>query len=529
MPQTTEAQIRSRARNLEIGVCYINSNWEEIREATILISRRHKQGGTTFGIFLIDLAMKGLKDTFYNFNMLPEEYNDFLTDYLSKTDHNEAEYALVHNIIYGAIEFGDENEYMPHKDFAVSQYILEEDTDEIPLMEIGFGLEGEPTLFEDSDIDITDMGHSGYMEELYRPSEIHPDEEKIAHQFPGNETPDQAVWKEFYGLCDELFVLKPWKHLFETDIFGVRLPESGGDYFVSVMGSNEQTYALAFYEGKRSVMEFWNLQQDMLELPPESILLISQIMLAWNDRIDVDPKQYKLIKSLNLSYRGKNAWPVILQTIPGYVPFTPSNKTMKKVNIILTQSHDVLRRELQKGNVIDKDQQDQLEYLFRIPRKNKGQLTWHDQLERFKDKNAGRFSMDFPRKITKEFNQLPVAWDHLEVNFNLLPFPIPEENTEGIFPFILMGVDPNDDFIALMHTMTAKPDFDTMIMSINVSFMTKFIELGQRPAKVSMKDLNLFSTLEFLKKHTPVKANLEIRLPAHQKAFESLLNNLENK
>ncbi len=157
LPQSTEAMIRTRARNLEIGKCYVNSNWSEIAEATILISRKHKQGGTTFGIYLVDLAMKGITDTFYNFNMSALEYASFLQDFTSKGEIVEADYVLVHNIIYGAIEFGEENGFKPHKDFSVSQYILEEDTDDIPLMEIEFGIDGKATIFENMDLNEYDF------------------------------------------------------------------------------------------------------------------------------------------------------------------------------------------------------------------------------------------------------------------------------------------------------------------------------------------------------------------------------------
>ncbi|MEA1877450.1 MAG: hypothetical protein U9N86_11350 [Bacteroidota bacterium] len=148
LPQSPETKIRSRARNLEIGQCFINSNWEEAREAHIMISRNHKQGGITYGIYLIDLEMKGLIDTHYEFNMSPVAFRDLLNEFADSLKYKKADYNLLHNIIYGAIEFGEENEHSPHKDFSVSQYILEEDTDDIPLMEIEFGFEGEPMLFD---------------------------------------------------------------------------------------------------------------------------------------------------------------------------------------------------------------------------------------------------------------------------------------------------------------------------------------------------------------------------------------------
>ena len=151
IPQSPETQIRTGGRKLEIGTCYISSDWEEIREATILVSRRHKQGATSFGVFEVDLAMKGLTDTFYAYKISEKECTHFFDDYLANDEHVEIDYIQAHNIIYGAIEYGIENGYNAHKDFSISQFMLEEDNDEVPLVEIEFGVNGKPTLFEDDE------------------------------------------------------------------------------------------------------------------------------------------------------------------------------------------------------------------------------------------------------------------------------------------------------------------------------------------------------------------------------------------
>ncbi|MGH2643198.1 MAG: hypothetical protein ACRDE2_04565, partial [Chitinophagaceae bacterium] len=57
------------------------------------------------------------------------------------------DYPLVHNIIYGAIEFAEDFGFFPHKDFKTTQYILEEDDDRVELIDIEFGKEGKPFYF----------------------------------------------------------------------------------------------------------------------------------------------------------------------------------------------------------------------------------------------------------------------------------------------------------------------------------------------------------------------------------------------
>jgi hypothetical protein len=55
------------------------------------------------------------------------------------------DYVLVHNIILSAVEFAEEYGFKPHKDFtSVTEFMLEEDTEDIELIEIECGRDGKP-------------------------------------------------------------------------------------------------------------------------------------------------------------------------------------------------------------------------------------------------------------------------------------------------------------------------------------------------------------------------------------------------
>ncbi|MFV0378072.1 MAG: hypothetical protein ACK5JD_12330 [Mangrovibacterium sp.] len=50
-----------------------------------------------------------------------------------------APYALGHNLVFAGLDFAESYGFKPHKNFALTQYILDEDTDEVELMEIPCG------------------------------------------------------------------------------------------------------------------------------------------------------------------------------------------------------------------------------------------------------------------------------------------------------------------------------------------------------------------------------------------------------
>lgn|GEM_PF-1307053 len=150
MPDTPEKYIKNRARSLPLGECYINSGWEDSGMAFILVTRNHTNGNITVGSFQVDLYCLGVKDTFWLFNQEPEVISGIkkrMADFSDGSDEIvPVAYVLAHNIIYGSIAFAEELGFRPHKDFKLSQYILEEDDERIEFMDIEFGLDGYPAV-----------------------------------------------------------------------------------------------------------------------------------------------------------------------------------------------------------------------------------------------------------------------------------------------------------------------------------------------------------------------------------------------
>ncbi len=140
-----ENYIRQRARTLPISECRVNKEWKESGLADVLVARRHTNNNLTFGLFLVDLKCLGVKDATWRFNVPESEYQEFLDLMDRNIDNINIPYPLAHNIVLAGIEFAGEYGFKPHKDYSsVAQYILEEDTDEVELIEIECGHNGKP-------------------------------------------------------------------------------------------------------------------------------------------------------------------------------------------------------------------------------------------------------------------------------------------------------------------------------------------------------------------------------------------------
>jgi hypothetical protein len=137
--------IRTKARSLPIYKCFVNKDWEEHSMANVTVIRRHVNGNCTAGIYLVDLLCLGIKDTALAFNEPEDEIMKSFGVHIH--DMKEISYELAHNIIYAGYDFATNFDIKPHKDFELTKFILEEDTEAIPLIEIPTGEEnGIPHL-----------------------------------------------------------------------------------------------------------------------------------------------------------------------------------------------------------------------------------------------------------------------------------------------------------------------------------------------------------------------------------------------
>lgn len=141
-----ERFMREKARSLPIGKCYVTSDWKEDGMAQVVITRKRSNGNLVMGAFLVDTFCLGVKDSGYNEDIPVSELEECLDDYRNDTGIEEISYNEAHNIIYGAMAFAEEGGIKPSKEFYPAGYILEEDTEDIPLIEYDFGKDGKHFL-----------------------------------------------------------------------------------------------------------------------------------------------------------------------------------------------------------------------------------------------------------------------------------------------------------------------------------------------------------------------------------------------
>lgn len=145
-----EKYIRLRARELPIYKCYMPQEVSNHGMSEVIVSRKRPNGNILFGVYLIDTYCLGVKDVMYHYDYDVEDFEE-LVEKLSASFEGfvECPYSDAHNLIYSAIEFACDAGLNPARDFdEVGEYILEKDTDDIPLKHYPMGYNGKYLLIE---------------------------------------------------------------------------------------------------------------------------------------------------------------------------------------------------------------------------------------------------------------------------------------------------------------------------------------------------------------------------------------------
>lgn len=144
--------MREKARTLPIGKCYIAPpDWQKSGMAHVIVTRVRPSGNLVMAAFLVDTFCLGVKDAGYHENMTPSDFEEYLNNYKKGMGLEEISYNEAHNIIYGAMAFAEDGGIEPSKEFYPAGYVLEEDTDDIPLIEYDFGKNGKHFLVVNPD------------------------------------------------------------------------------------------------------------------------------------------------------------------------------------------------------------------------------------------------------------------------------------------------------------------------------------------------------------------------------------------
>lgn len=125
-------------------------------------------------------------------------------------------------------------------------------------------------------------------------------------------------WMNLYQAAIEFQKIECWEWMEDSDLFGVQNPETGEIGYCCVLGANGEVFGLVVYLGTEGLQGYLKVQSG--ELSPDdfdTVHVQDCLMASFNDRNSLKKQDSQIIKSLQLNFRGPNAWPLFRRYEPG--------------------------------------------------------------------------------------------------------------------------------------------------------------------------------------------------------------------
>jgi len=320
---------------------------------------------------------------------------------------------------------------------------------------------------------------------------------------------DLSLWKDLYDAAGEFKALAPWQWMYDSDIFGVQNPETGEMGYCCIMGRAGEHFAMAVYPGEKGLFSFFNLLRSADEINPDPDLLFDQncIKVSFEDRKDMDSTDRRIMKKLNLKFRGRTNWPLFRRFSPGYFPWFLSEDEIRFLTIALQQAIEVTPRFRENPELLRKETKKSVKIFTRLAEKANGNISWKDawQAPVFADQP----SIKTPpvdqirlRSIGKNLKPSDAIW---EFDTWYFPNPIQEKKDERPYYPVMLGWANQSTGMILQHEMSTKADYPNHVQQQFYKILEK---INVMPREIWVQKDDCFDILEPLCQAAGIKLEL---------------------
>jgi hypothetical protein len=310
--------------------------------------------------------------------------------------------------------------------------------------------------------------------------------------------PGTQDWIPLIESAGRIKRLAPWHWMNEGDVFGIAHPQTGEIGFISVMGALGEHLAVSVYLGAPAWARFRALQQapqGVLDEHPELLLEIPQLKASFEDRGELEEWDRRLLRGLNLKFRGRKAWPRFQSFRPGFMPWRLEAEEIGFLTLALEQLEQVAPRLKADRSVLSGGEPGAL--LIRSCREGK--------------RNAGEWKDRYERVPPPEFPPVPLAWDPgdvnklkrmpprediLEVDFFQFPGAIGQKGERPQAAYILLSVHAPSNLVFGAQTTCVTESIEHMWGQIPGLLLSRLVEPGLRPREIHVQSQLLQNVLQ---------------------------------
>jgi hypothetical protein len=189
--------------------------------------------------------------------------------------------------------------------------------------------------------------------------------------------PTIEEWVELYAAAAVLKGIAPWQWMWDSEVFGVKDPETGVIGYCTVMGRLGEHFALGVCLGEAGLAGLNDLRKKKKVDFIEFMCTQTMLKVSFEDRADLEREDLKLIKQLGFVYRGRQAWPLFRSYRPGYMPWFLNGSEARFLALAIRQALEVAQRLQEKPGLLEPPRPET--YLVRVADAGAGEPVWRDE------------------------------------------------------------------------------------------------------------------------------------------------------
>ena len=151
--------------------------------------------------------------------------------------------------------------------------------------------------------------------------------------------PGKGEWAGLYQAAIAFKQAAPWQWMANEDLFAVENPYNGEVGYCSVLGIGGEEFGLGIFLGDKGLQYYARLMSEDTE--PEELdekIMVPLLTMLFMDREELHKEDREVVRSLGLSFRGRNAWPLFRSQKPGYVPWLVEKDEVLFLTIAIQQA-----------------------------------------------------------------------------------------------------------------------------------------------------------------------------------------------
>lgn len=313
-------------------------------------------------------------------------------------------------------------------------------------------------------------------------------------------SPSLEEWRALYDLFIQVKETAPWTWMTETMVFAVQNPETADMGYVSIIGSLGETPGVVVYLGGEGWYGFERMQEFAHvsgEVPVEIALTVPFLHAIWANREDLSKRDREIIRALGLRFRGKGAWPLFRNFLPGYYPWYLDAQDVRFLTHVLGQVLIVAERVRSEGPDILVHPEDSRRLLTRIPRHEEQGIVWDEAYVRPLPWDGWVLSPDLPEEFMEALLELPQSTEIWQVDVFMGTSGVREHPHERPYiPYVLVVGEAKSGMILEGTILVAQDGLGKMYEKVPGRVLQLMWNHGARPRRVEVRTTLIYNLFD---------------------------------